>query len=263
MPQISKPNSLNKIWAAGGDRATPLDGKISSGWQIEIPPRQWFNWLDNRQDQAIAHFNQHGIPVWDDQTEYQAGKSYVQDPGNGLIYRCVVTNTGNQPALTPSYWTVAFADAATAFSESQADAKYIAKSSNLADLPNKNAARNNLSVYSRAEADSQLISAFTGGNRSTGVNGFQRIPGGLLIQWGTVDVAGNTPTRVTFPTAFPSNVLCIVATDVLNAPLTTSDNIWVPITYKRSRTQFDLMIKEVGGSSSTAPNLVSYIAIGI
>src|SRR5690554_8150794 len=82
MPQISKPNSLNKIWAAGGDRATPLDGKISSGWQIEIPPRQWFNWLDNRQDQAIAHFNQHGIPVWDDQTEYQAGKSYVQDPGN-------------------------------------------------------------------------------------------------------------------------------------------------------------------------------------
>src|SRR5690554_7497798 len=103
MPQIPKPNTLNKIWAAGGDRATPLDGKISSGWQIEIPPRQWFNWLDNRQDQAIAHFNQHGIPVWDDQTEYQAGKSYVQDPGNGLVYRCVITNTGNQPALTPSH----------------------------------------------------------------------------------------------------------------------------------------------------------------
>src|SRR5690554_983449 len=166
MPQIPKPNTLNKIWAAGGDRATPLDGKISSGWQIEIPPRQWFNWLDNRQDQAIAHFNQHGIPVWDDQTEYQAGKSYVQDPGNGLVYRCVITNTGNQPALTPSHWTVAFADAATAFSESQADAKYLAKSSNLADVPNKNTARNNLSVYSRTEVESLITAAQLGVGQS-------------------------------------------------------------------------------------------------
>lgn len=263
MPQITKPNTLNKIWASGGDKATPLDGKINSGWQIEIPPRQWFNWLDNRQDQAIAHINQHGIAVWDNVTEYQADKSYVQDPSDGVIYRCLATNVGNLPSSSPAFWTVAFADAAGAISESQADAKYLAKSSNLADLPNKNTARNNLSVYSRAEVDNRLVSEFTGGNRSTGVNGFQRLPGGLLIQWGSVSINGNTPTRVTFPTAFPANVLCIVATDVLNDPLTTSDNIWVPITYKRSRTQFDLMIKEVGGSSSTQPNLISYIAIGI
>src|SRR5690554_7515849 len=105
---------------------------------------------------SIAHFNQHGIPVWDDQTEYQAGKSYVQDPGNGLVYRCVITNTGNQPALTPSHWTVAFADAATAFSESQADAKYLAKSSNLADVPNKNNDRNNLGVYSTTQLNKRI-----------------------------------------------------------------------------------------------------------
>ena len=168
MPQISKPNTLNKIWASGGDRATPLDSKISSGWQIEIPPRQWFNWLDNRQDQAIAHFNQHGIPVWDDQTEYQAGKSYVQDPGNGLVYRCVITHTGRQPALTPSHWTVAFADAATAFSESQADAKYLAKSSNFADVPNKAAARTNLDVYSRSEVNGMAPRGFISFNGATG-----------------------------------------------------------------------------------------------
>lgn len=216
MPQISKPNTLNKIWAAGGDRATPLDSKISSGWQIEIPPRQWFNWLDNRQDQAIAHFNQHGIPVWDDQTEYQAGKSYVQDPGNGLVYRCTVTNTGNQPALTPSHWTVAFADAATAFSESQADAKYLAQSSNLADVPNKNTARNNLSVYSRAEVDSQLLNVlktadFNGvGRQSLNTNGYQRLPGGLIIQWGVTSGSGSSGTVVTFPVAFPNSCASVI-----------------------------------------------------
>jgi|SRR5690554_765731 len=194
MPQISKPNSLNKIWAAGGDRATPLDGKISSGWQIEIPPRQWFNWLDNRQDQAIAHFNQHGIPVWDDQTEYQAGKSYVQDPGNGLVYRCVITNTGNQPALTPSHWTVAFADAATAFSESQADAKYLAKSSNLADVPNKNTARNNLGVYSTTQVDQSIASALNGySGRSIGVG----------QSWVNVTSSRNSGTTYTNSTGRP------------------------------------------------------------
>lgn len=220
MPQISKPNSLNKIWAAGGDRAAPLDSKISSGWQIEIPPRQWFNWLDNRQDQAIAHFNQHGIPVWDDQTEYQADKSYVQDPGNGLIYRCTVTNAGNQPALSPSHWTVAFADAATAFSESQADAKYLAKSSNLADVPNKNTARNNLSVYSRAEVDSQLLNVlktedFNGaGRQSLNTNGYQRLPGGLIEQWGFTGTSGGNPVVVTFPVAFPNDCLNIQVSQI-------------------------------------------------
>lgn len=220
MPQISKPNTLNKIWAAGGDRATPLDSKISSGWQIEIPPRQWFNWLDNRQDQAIAHFNQYGIPVWDDQTEYQAGKSYVQDPSNGLVYRCVTTNTGNQPALTPSHWTVAFADAAAAFSESQADAKYLAKSSNLADVPNKNTARNNLSVYSRAEVDSQLLNVlktadFNGvGRQSLNTNGYQRLPGGLIIQWGVTSGSSSSGTVVTFPVAFPSSCASVVVSAI-------------------------------------------------
>src|SRR5690606_35427966 len=153
MPQISKPNSLNKIWAAGGDRATPLDSKITLGWQIEIPPRQWFNWLDNRQDQAIAHFNQHGIPVWDNQTEYQAGKSYVQDPDSGDIYRCIQTHTGRVPSESPEYWYMAFAGVGEGMSEAEADARYLAKSQNLNDIPNKTTARANLGVYSTAQTN--------------------------------------------------------------------------------------------------------------
>lgn len=168
MPQITKPNTLNRIWADGGDKATPLDSKINSGWQIEIPPRQWFNWLDNRQDQAIAHINQHGIAVWDNVTEYQANKSYVQDPSNGVIYRCLATNVGNLPSTSPTFWAVAFADAASAFSGGQADAKYLAKSQNLADVPNKNTARNNLDVFSKGEVSNLAPRGFISFNGATG-----------------------------------------------------------------------------------------------
>lgn len=168
MPQINKPSTLNKVWASGGDRATPLDSKINSGWQIEIPPRQWFNWLDNRQDQAIAHINQHGIAVWDAETEYQSNKSYAQDPTDGLIYKATTTNIGNQPSTSPAQWQLAFADAAGAFSEGQADAKYLTKSSNLADVPSKGTARTNLGVYSKSEVDGVAPRGFISFNGATG-----------------------------------------------------------------------------------------------
>jgi len=105
MAEITKPD-LSLIWASSGDVLKPSDSKIQSGWAVEIPPRQWFNWLDNRQDQAIAHINQHGIPVWDDTTEYIAGKSYVQSPASGEIFRAVQTNIGRNPDTdaNDTYW---------------------------------------------------------------------------------------------------------------------------------------------------------------
>lgn len=160
MTQFVKPNDLHKIWADSGDRATPLDSKISTGWAVEIPPRQWFNWLDNRQDRAIAHINQHGISVWDTNTIYYAGKSYVQDPVNGIIYRATVTGSGQQPSTSPNFWTQAFlASNQAGISQSFADGRYVTLGGNLADVPNKAAARSNLGVYSTAEVHSVVNSA--------------------------------------------------------------------------------------------------------
>ena len=107
---IGKPLDLNKIWAAIGDKVTPPDGKQQTGWEKEIPPFQYFNWLENKQDQALAHINQRGIPAWDATTEYGALTSYVQGQTNGTVYRCVQTNKGNNPELDTSntYWQVAF-----------------------------------------------------------------------------------------------------------------------------------------------------------
>lgn len=105
MAVINKPNDLSTIWSSSGDLVKPTPTKIATGWEVEVPPRQWFNWLDNRQDQAIAHINQFGIPVWDSVTEYQGGRSFTTG-SDGRVYRCVVTNIGNNPAADTAgtYW---------------------------------------------------------------------------------------------------------------------------------------------------------------
>jgi hypothetical protein len=57
---------------------------------------------------------------------------------------------------------------------------------------------------------------FTGANQSLGTNGYQKLPGGLIMQWGNVNVSptlGGT-TTVSFGVAFSSAVYSIVATPI-------------------------------------------------
>jgi hypothetical protein len=96
MPNISKPNDINNIWASTGDVVAPGSTYVANGWEAIIPPHEYFNWLDNRQDRFNAHVNQHGTPVWDSITEYQAGLSYTKG-SDGIIYRAVTTNSNINP----------------------------------------------------------------------------------------------------------------------------------------------------------------------
>lgn len=156
MPLINKPQNINKIWSNSGDRATPSDQKINQGWVPEIPPHQWFNYIDNKQDQAIAHINQMGIPQWDAVTEYQANKSYVQGPTNGVVYKATQTHINQNPEVSSGYWEVAFLTQAPDY-----DTTYVRLNQNLADVPNKTQARNNLGMYSKAEVDTKIQQALS------------------------------------------------------------------------------------------------------
>lgn len=211
MPLINKPQNINKIWSNSGDRATPSDQKINQGWVPEIPPHQWFNYIDNKQDQAIAHINQMGIPQWDAVTEYQAGKSYVQGPTSGVVYRALQTHTNQNPEVSSGFWQVAFLSQAPDY-----DTTYVRLNQNLADVPNKTQARNNLSVLSAAETNSALgqrvaNSEFTGvGRQLLASKGYQRFPGGLIIQWGVIAQGSNT-----FAITFPNNLFSM-STDSAN-----------------------------------------------
>jgi hypothetical protein len=253
MAEILKPSNLSLTWASGGDILNPGDTKYASGWAVEIPARQWFNYLDNRQDEAIAHINQRGVAEWDAATEYQGTKSYTQGV-TGTIYRSKQTNINQDPDADVGevYWEIAFASAGDFYTKTEADGLYLAKAQNLFDLPNLETARTNLSVYSQAqtylktEVDAKttvastaqaqawtsnttlitplrLAEAFKGANQSLAANGYQKLPGGLILQWCSATVAvgsavGSTATvGVTFPLAFTTLLSVQLTHDLGNA----------------------------------------------
>jgi len=103
------------IWASGGAIVEPSDVKKQTGWTPEVPPHQWENWIQNRQDKYLAHINQRGIPEWDGNTEYEAASlSYVQG-SDGVVYKSIAASgpatTVQDPTtdVSDTYWTVAFA----------------------------------------------------------------------------------------------------------------------------------------------------------
>ncbi len=95
MAEINKP-SIGVAWAETGSKVEPTDTKKNTGWVVEKPPYEWWNFIEHRQDKMLQHINQHGIAVWDVATEYIANKSYVLG-SNGDIYRAVADSVGVNP----------------------------------------------------------------------------------------------------------------------------------------------------------------------
>lgn len=112
MPEVIKPSNLRVIWASAGDKIKFEDSKIQLGYIPEIPTAQGFNWIENKQDSAIAHINQRGVAEWDPTTDYLAGKSYAQG-SDGVIYFCITDTLGVDPTQdsTNTYWVEAFVTA--------------------------------------------------------------------------------------------------------------------------------------------------------
>jgi len=101
MSKETRPDYTYK-WASIGGVATPNNSKISLGWIVEKPPMQWWNYIENRQDQAISYLYQQGVAEWDSSIEYQNGSSFVSRNGN--IYVSVQTGTNKDPASETAYW---------------------------------------------------------------------------------------------------------------------------------------------------------------
>lgn len=298
MPLITKPD-FTYVWASGGAIVAPNDTKKQLGWVAEAPPFQYDNWLQNRQDQMLAHINQRGIPAWDGLTNYEAGGlSYVQG-SDGKVYKSVAASGPSSVVSNPTtdatdtYWTEAFASIGAFLTQTAGDARYTQRSNNLSDLTNTATARTNLgaaplasptftgtvtapnfsgggsgltslnaanistgtlpvarggtgvttstgsgnSVLSVSPAltgvptaptaavgtnTTQLATtafvreAFTGTNSNLSSNGYQKLPSGLIIQWGNgTSLTTGVNTNV-FPIAFP-NVCLSVTGSAVNA----------------------------------------------
>lgn len=100
----SKPN-ITLLWADQGSYEAPSDAKILEGWTAEIPPFESQNWWQHRVDEALRHIFQAGIPVWDANTLYTAGRSIVQ-ASDGSLWRALIDNTGQNPLSTGAWTTL-------------------------------------------------------------------------------------------------------------------------------------------------------------
>lgn len=114
MSETTKPD-YTYIWSSAGAMVSPTNVKIQTGWTAEVPPFQWENWSQNRQDQAISHILQKGVSVWSASGEYYftsgGEKSYVQG-ADGNIYVATADSVGQNPVTDTSntYWKIAFID---------------------------------------------------------------------------------------------------------------------------------------------------------
>lgn len=96
----SKPD-LSRIWAETADPSDIIDpdvaqpGKFSAGWEAELPPFEYFNYLQKLFTQGLAHINEQGVPVWDSVTTYPA--LAIVKGSNGSLYRAVLEQSNNDP----------------------------------------------------------------------------------------------------------------------------------------------------------------------
>lgn len=64
---------------------------------------------------------------------------------------------------------------------------------------------------------------FTGANQSLGTAGYQKLPGGLIIQWGGMNTGATLSGTITFPISFPMACAVAVSVDYGSAPIDTAN----------------------------------------
>lgn len=99
-----------------------------------------------------------------------------------------------------------------------------------------------------------LRNEFTGtGKRSLTGSGYQKLPGGLIIQWGTIaNTVANGQRTITFPIAFPTD--CIFAITCANTTTTTA-----AVAFNVTSTTATQLVAHNSGQQSSPG---SYLAIG-
>jgi len=207
MPKFNKPTpeKLNTIWAVNavsGDVVEIDTNKIQQGWVQEKPPYEYENWINQQHDQYVAYINQLGIPEWDQYTEYQNGKSYVQG-SNNVIYKCIQTHINKNPATAgnEAFWE--------RFEGNRQATTTTRGTTEFATPPEVNSAVPNLAVTPES-----LLLGFASTGNLVPSKGHLKIPlevsgqrRNFIVQWGTITGLSNTsfsttPLDVPFTTSF-------------------------------------------------------------
>jgi len=185
----------------------------------------------------IRQYQSEGIPEWISPDDNN-GVAFAYDSGITVRYRPTTSDpfvnyislvTGNTavPGTDDTKWglqinqeaTVAEAQAATVGNKfisprrwldaflarlvtPVTDPSYASTSSVLGAAPS----------WVRGVIPTAIATAFQGSNQLLAANGYQKFPGGLIIQWGSALVDAGVFKTVTFPVAFPTACQSVTAT---------------------------------------------------
>ncbi|WP_257117564.1 gp53-like domain-containing protein [Escherichia coli] len=198
----SDAQGMERTVFGGTNQADDLTSQITAsflrGWGIvgasEHPSLEDFNAAMYAMSQFIAYQHQMGVPEWHAEQEYHIGSICTH---NGESYQSLQNaNIGSQPPSAK--WT-----------------PVLTSKNGLANLGLGEAAKRNVGT-----GENQVPDMNNFGNSLT-ANGYQKLPGGMIIQWGSFSVSptgGSVGTvDITLPVAFPA------ACRSVNALISTND----------------------------------------
>lgn len=96
------------------------------------------------------------------------------------------------------------------------------------------------------------LADFIGANQSLTSSGYQKLPGGLIIQWGSVTIPASSSATVSLPTTFPTGVLSY-------AIVPSGNNTSGELDYGVSITTSQITLATAYSAGDSSPK---YIAIG-
>jgi hypothetical protein len=108
MANTPLPTKLDEIiWASTAVepdlKVAPSDSKYNMGWVVELARVDYENFIQNRQDQAIANMVENGVPHWETTITYQR-QSTVRSSIDSYVY-CAINNGivgGSDPSVDVS-----------------------------------------------------------------------------------------------------------------------------------------------------------------
>jgi len=180
-------------------RTSVVTADAREGWPFDtLVDSAEFNELLYRYTTLVDIMDRQGVLGWSDQVDYAVPA--IAFGSDGLLYKALLasgpTTTARDPISNPTYWT----PVASAASETVAGLLEIAT-----------AAEAQAFTANKAIDGAKLASAFQGANQSTSASGYQKLPGGIIVQWGTG--SGTLGASVTFPIAFPTACRAVVGSD--------------------------------------------------
>lgn len=217
VPFADDATSTNRTVFGGVTQSDAIDDNLNAdfkkGWEIvglnDNPTREDFNGMGYTLGALTAYLYEMGISEWNTSQNYRVNSRVIGSDGN--LYKSLTgtsgtPNAGNNPLSDVVNWK-------------SLEAIYLTGNQTVADVKNFSSSpivptpTTNTQAANKQYADLKVaLSDFTGANVSFSSNGYQKLPNGLIIQWGSANATntGGGYTTAFYPIRFPNDCFQVV-----------------------------------------------------